>query len=115
MDKGTSNRETVLQGLRNHRAEFERLYGVTKIGLFGSVARGESRNNSDIDVVLEMQEPDLFHMVHIKDTLEKDFRRPVDVIRYRKTMNRYLKARIDREACYVPELLNTVQQMLRDI
>ena len=54
-------------------------------------------------------------MVHIKDTLEKDFRRPVDVIRYRKTMNRYLKARIDREACYVPELLNTVQQMLREI
>ena len=101
MDKGVLNREAVLQELRNHRTEFEQLYGVTKIGIFGSVARGESRDNSDIDVVLEMREPDLFHMVHIKDTLEKDFQRPVDVIRYRKTMNHYLKARIDREACYV--------------
>jgi hypothetical protein len=39
-------------------------------------------------------------MVHIKETLEKDFHRPVDVIRYRDTMNSYLKAHIDREACY---------------
>ena len=93
-------RETVLEELRKRQPEFERLYGVTKIGVFGSVARNESRHNSDIDVVVQMREPDLFFMVHIKETLEKGFQRPVDVIRYRNTMNRYLKARIDREACY---------------
>lgn len=101
MSESVLNREAVLQALRNHQAEFERLYGVTKIGIFGSVARGEPRKNSDIDVVVEMQEPDLFFLVHIKDTLEKVFHCPVDVIRYRDKMNRYLKARIDRDACYV--------------
>jgi predicted nucleotidyltransferase len=100
MSKDMSGRDVVLRQLRNYAAEFERLYGVTRIGVFGSVARDESRNDSDIDVVVEMREPDLFYLVHIKETLEKDFQRPVDVIRYRKTMNKYLKARIDREARY---------------
>ena len=101
MSDGVLSCEAVLRELRNRRAEFERLYGVTKIGVFGSVARDESRKNSDIDVVVEMREPDLFYLVHIKETLEKDFHCPVDVIRYRNKMNPYLKARIDKDACYV--------------
>jgi predicted nucleotidyltransferase len=100
MSENMLSREAVLRQLRNYGAEFERLYGVTKIGIFGSVARDELRKNSDIDVVVEMREPDLFYLVHIKETLEKDFNRRVDIIRYRNTMNRYLKARIDREARY---------------
>ena len=100
MNEGNLNREDVLQELRNHLPQFENLYGVTKIGVFGSVARDEPRKNSDIDVVVEMREPDLFYLVHIKETLEKKLRRQVDVIRYRDKMNRYLKARIDREARY---------------
>lgn len=100
MSQGILNRQTVLQELRNRRAEFERLYGVTKIGIFGSFARDEPRPNSDVDVVVEMRQPDLFYVVHIKETLEKDLQRRVDVIRYRSTMNPYLKVRIDKEACY---------------
>ena len=100
MSENRLSREAVLRQLRNYGAEFERLYGVTKIGIFGSAARDELRQNSDIDVVVEMREPDLFYLVHIKETLEKDFQRPVDVIRYRNTMNKHLKARIDREARY---------------
>jgi len=100
MNESKLSREAVLRQLRNYGAEFERLYGVTKIGVFGSVARDDLRKNSDIDIVVEMREPDLFYLVHIKETLEKDFQRPVDVIRYRNSMNRYLKARIDREAHY---------------
>ncbi len=38
---------------------------------------------------------------YIKETLEEDFQRHVDIVRYRKTMNPYLKARIDKEARYV--------------
>jgi hypothetical protein len=100
MDQSKLSREAVLRELKNHLSQFERLYGVTRIGVFGSTARDELRQNSDIDVVVEMREPDLFYLVHIKETLEKDFNRPVDVIRYRNSMNRYLKARIDREARY---------------
>ena len=95
------NRELVLEELRILKPSFEKQYGVTRIGIFGSLARNEIREDSDIDVVVEMREPDLFYMVHIKETLEEDLKRPVDIIRYREKMNNYLKARIDREAIYV--------------
>ena len=78
MNDGNLSREAVLQELRNHLPQFECLYGVTKIGVFGSVARDEPRKNSDIDVVVEMREPDLFYLVHIKETLENVLKRPVD-------------------------------------
>ena len=100
MNESKLSREAILRELKNHLSQFERLYGVTKIGVFGSAARDELRQNSDIDVVVEMREPDLFYLVHIKEELEKDFNRHVDIIRYRDKMNRYLKARIDREAQY---------------
>ena len=95
------SRDTVLQNLRRLKPDLERQYGVTKLGIFGSFARNEIHGDSDVDVVVEMQEPDLFYMVHIKETLEDSFKRPVDIIRYRTTMNKRLKARIDREAVYV--------------
>jgi uncharacterized protein len=100
MSESGLSRDAVLRELKKHFSQFGRLYGVTKIGIFGSAARDEMRQNSDIDVVVEMKEPDLFYLVHIKEELEKDFNRRVDIIRYRNTMNRYLKARIDREAHY---------------
>jgi len=98
---GIKNRETILNELRKMKPDLARRYGVTKLGIFGSLARNEIHDSSDIDVVLEMREPNLFYMVHIKEALEEYFQTPVDVIRYRKLMNKYLKARIDREAVYV--------------
>jgi uncharacterized protein len=94
------SREDVLKELKNLKPNLEKQYGVTKIGIFGSIARNEIHENSDVDVVVEMREPDLFYMVHIKETLEEKFNRPVDIIRYRTMMNNYLKVRIDREAIY---------------
>ena len=92
--------ESALKELQRLKPDFEQRYGVTRIGIFGSFARNEIRKDSDIDVVVEMREPDLFYMVHIKEALENRLKRPVDVIRYRALMNRYLKARIEREAIY---------------
>ena len=41
-------------------------YGITKIGIFGSVARNEQTEDSDVDVCVEMKKPDLFTLVHIR-------------------------------------------------
>lgn len=101
MSPQSLDRNAVLLELQKHKPAFERQYGVTRMGVFGSVARNEARENSDIDIVVEMREPDLFFVVHMKETLEQAFQRPVDIIRYRAKMNKYLKARIDREALYV--------------
>ncbi len=95
------SKEYILQELKHFKEEFKKLYGVTKLGIFGSVARNEMHNESDIDIVVEMKEANLFFMVHIKEILEEKFKMSVDIIRYRASMNKYLKARIEREAIYV--------------
>ena len=42
----------ILNFLSSHNAELAQKYGVTKIGLFGSYARGEEREDSDIDIAV---------------------------------------------------------------
>ena len=93
-------REVALKVLREHKQEFEERYGVTRLGIFGSVARDETTYESDVDVVVEMV-PDLFGRVSLKEELETILGVKVDLVRYWRRMNHYLKSRIDREAHYV--------------
>lgn len=96
-----NNREQVLKILGLHKDELAKRYGVTKLGIFGSVARGDVSESSDVDVVIELNKPDLFFLVHIKDELEEALSCPVDLIHYRKKMNKFLRDRILKEAIYV--------------
>jgi predicted nucleotidyltransferase len=76
-------------------------YGVISIGLFGSYARGESMTDSDIDIAVELEKPDLFYLIGIKQTIEDEFGGRVDVVRMRDNMNSLLKSRILRDVIYV--------------
>ena len=93
-------REAALKVLREHKQEFEERYGVTRLGIFGSVARDEATDESDVEVVAQMA-PDLFGRVSLKEELETILGAKVDLVRYWRRMNHYLKSRIDREAHYV--------------
>jgi predicted nucleotidyltransferase len=93
-------RATVIRTLSAHRPELSARYGFTRLGIFGSVARDQATGTSDIDVIVEMP-PDLFQLVGLKQELEELLDRPVDIVRYREKMNRFLKERIDEEAIYV--------------
>ncbi|MBF0158900.1 MAG: nucleotidyltransferase domain-containing protein [Magnetococcales bacterium] len=95
------NRDEILKVLYQYKTVLTERYGLTSIGVFGSVARNEAREESDIDVVIQMQQPDLFYTVHIKEFLEEILHRPVDVVHYRAAMNRVLRKRIDRDAIYI--------------
>ena len=93
-------RETVLHTLNAQKQELFTRYGVTHLGIFGSVARDQATEASDVDIVVEMP-PDLFQMVHMKEELERLLGVPVDLIRLHKHLNTFLKSRIDDEAIYV--------------
>lgn len=75
-------------------------YGISKIGIFGSVARNEQTEDSDVDVCVEMAKPDLFMMVHIKEDLQELFGKPVDLVRLRSNMNPLLLQQIQRDGVY---------------
>jgi hypothetical protein len=94
-------RDEVLDILRRHKADFVDHYGVTSLGIFGSVARDEACEESDVDVVFETDNPNLFRTARMKQQLETLLCRHVDVIRWRESINPRLKARIIREARYV--------------
>lgn len=92
--------EELIDILRNYKNERANYYGIMTIGIFGSTARGDAREESDVDIVLRIREPDLFMLVGIKEELEERLHRPVDIVTYRDNMNLFLKKRIDEEAVY---------------
>ncbi len=94
-------RDQALEVLRSLKSEFSDRYGITALGIFGSVARGEAKMTSDLDVVVKMREPNLFTLVHVKEDLEEALHEHVDIVQYRERMNSFLKRRIDQEAVYV--------------
>ena len=101
MDSANRQLDTIITVLHRDKQTLADQYGVTKIGVFGSIARGEANAASDVDIVVQTKVPDLFMMVHLKEELENLLGTRVDLVRYRKRMNPYLKRRIDREARYV--------------
>ncbi len=94
------DRNAVIAMVGTLKAALAIKYGISRIGVFGSVARNEATDCSDIDIVVEMK-PDLFKRAALKAELEELLHRQVDVVRYSKRMNPHLKQRIDREALYV--------------
>jgi len=94
-------RDDILRALVRFRDVKQDEFGIVRIGVFGSVARDEITDASDVDVVVELERPDLFTLVGIKQELEESLHRSVDVVRYRERMNASLRRRIEQEAVYV--------------
>ena len=82
-------KQYIINYLSEHKAEFSQKFGITKLGLFGSYARNEADNNSDIDILVELENnlTDIHDKKTIlKETLEKYFNLKVDIAR-----EKYLK------------------------
>lgn len=63
-----------------HREELDS-FGVEELLVFGSVARGEARPDSDVDLMVRFSRPTgIFALVHLKDYLESIIGRPVDLV-----------------------------------
>lgn len=95
------DREFVIKYLKKFKEENKNKYHIESLGIFGSVAKNRSNDNSDIDVVVKLTKQDLFEIIGIKQELEQKFQTPVDIVSYREKMNAFLKKRIDEEAFYV--------------
>ena len=94
-------RDDVILCLRRFKEINQQKYNIIRIGLFGSAARDSMREQSDIDVVVELETQDLFDLIGIKLDLEEQLSQEVDIVSYRKKMNEFLRRRIDKEAVYV--------------
>jgi len=93
-------RQEVLKVLESYKRNHAEEFGIVRIGIFGSVARDEATQESDVDVVIETKNPNLFKLSRIRLDLEELMHTHVDLISYRESMNTFLKERIQKEAVY---------------
>ena len=90
------NKTYILNYLREHYSEFQEKYNIEQIGLFGSYSRDEETKNSDIDIYVKM-EPSLFNLIDIKEQIENDLNKKVDIIREHKNINPIFLKRIKKD------------------
>ncbi len=94
-------REAALRELSAHKEEWFGKYGLTKLGIFGSVARDEAQATSDVDVVIKMVRPDIFLLVALRTELMDALGAEVDLVTDHEHLRPLFKQRLSREAIYV--------------
>ena len=95
----------VLQDCISKLSEFKQTFGnqfgITRLGIFGSVARQENTEDSDIDIVVEVEKPTLSVMYELREKLKALFSCNVDLVRFRSTLRPRFKSNILSDVVYV--------------
>ncbi len=96
-------KENIIDFLKQHKKFLFERFGVVEIGIFGSFAKGDYSDRSDIDIFIVMS-PDttdkLKKRLLLKEYLEKIFNRPVDICQ-KNAVKDYLKSIVFKDAIYV--------------
>ena len=92
--------DTILEKLRAYKPELQRKYPISRLGVFGSYARGEATENSDIDVAVELSGPMGLNFVAMANEIEELFGIKVDVVPKRSIKSVYLPS-VEKDIQYV--------------
>lgn len=97
----TMERNAAIAKLREHEAELKNL-GVEHLYLFGSTARGEAREDSDVDLFFDhpLGSLGLFQLMDVKDTTERILGRKTDIMT-RRSLHPVLREKIEATALQV--------------
>ncbi|MBU0994490.1 MAG: nucleotidyltransferase family protein [Proteobacteria bacterium] len=95
------NKQEIIDFLALHKQELSEKYGVIRIGLFGSYARGDIREDSDIDIAVEIESKNKFRSFFgLKKYLEDNLKNKVD-LGIESTLKPIAKKQILKEMIYV--------------
>jgi len=73
--------DEIKEVLNKHKEELKRRYGVKEIGIFGSFARGEEKDDSDVDILVEFDGPiGFFKFLELEEFLSNLISRKVDLV-----------------------------------
>lgn len=88
----------IIRGKRMEIREIAHKYGAENIRIFGSVARGEENDNSDIDFLVDMKKkPNLLNRIAFMQELEDFLGRKVEVVTV-KNLRAYFRDKVIQEA-----------------
>lgn len=94
-------RDETIKCLAEHLRELRSQYNVSQLSIFGSIARDQGTETSDVDLLVEFsQTPGLFEFIELKNHLESLLGAPVDLVT-RKALKPQLSQTILSEAIRV--------------
>ena len=73
-------RQELIRILKEEQLFLKSHFGVKKMAIFGSFAKGTQTVRSDIDMIVSFQRPDIDHFLGLIDYLEKKFGREVEIL-----------------------------------
>lgn len=93
--------DEILDSLRQVKTELAAIFKVDEIGLFGSVIRGEQREDSDIDILVNLpKDADLLDLIGIGQFLEERLHHKVDVVP-KDSLRDEIRERVLKEVRYL--------------
>lgn len=93
-----NQKQQIIETIHASLVELKQKHRVKSIFLLGSVARGEEKLESDIDLFVDLEDgADLFDLIAIGNTLEEKLKRKIDIVS-RKALRKEMKDLIEREA-----------------
>lgn len=97
------NKNDIIDYLQQQQPYFHNTFGINFVGLFGSFSRGDETNESDIDILYNIEADkklSLFKYLKITKQLEDYFQKKIDLVRV-DTLKPMLKEYVDRDLIYV--------------
>ena len=94
-------KEEVLNFLRRDKKFLEEKMGVKSIALFGSYARDEAKEGSDVDIIVELTEPKYSLLYNLLIYLEKNTNARIDLVRKGPHLGAKFLKSIEKEMIYV--------------
>lgn len=95
------NKEDIVDFLRKNREYLKQNFEVTSISLFGSFARGEETEESDINLLVEIDKPTLHNVAGLQIYIEEQFNRTVHVVRKHSRLKERFVRIINRDLIHV--------------
>jgi predicted nucleotidyltransferase len=86
--------------LSQEQERLKQVYGITSIAIFGSVSRGEANEESDLDILVNMESPTFDRYMDLKFELEDRLGTTIDLV-LMDALKDLMKDSIEREIVYV--------------
>jgi len=95
------NKDECITLLKKYMNILKEKYGITSLSLFGSTARGDQKEGSDIDLFVDTETPNPFLLMDAKEFLEKATGTSVDIVRNHQNLNPRLRRRILKDGVFI--------------
>ena len=100
VSKQNLSHKDILRLLKAEKTFLRNEFGVINIGLFGSYVKGNQRDDSDIDLLVELKEPRFDWIAGLQMYLEKRLDKKIGLVRKSDNVNRRFTQRIENEVIY---------------